>query len=895
MALSGTLSGAAIREKFIQFFVSRHAHQHLPSASLIPSNPTVLLTPAGMLPFVPVFLGVEPPPSPPRVVSSQKCARVSGKASDLDFVGRTPRHHTFFEMLGNFSFGDYFKKEVIGYAWSFITEELKLPTDRLWVTIFQDDEESEELWQSVAGVSKNRIIKRGKKDNFWGPPGPTGPCGPCSEIFYDRGGSPEGSPESNADLLDTDRFVEIWNLVFMELFQDDAGVQTPLKQKNVDTGMGLERIAMVVQGKSNTFETDLLFPLVDQVSKNCKIPYKQNEQSDVALKIVADHVRCTCFAIADGITPSNDGRGYIIRMLIRRAVRYGKKYLGFNQPFLYQLVSTIKTHYQSAYPEVSARYKQIVDTIQLEEKRFFETLERGSKMLDELIDTAQRSKSANILGSDAFKLYDTYGFPLELTRDIAQESGLSVDIDDFETAMAEQRNKSRSARGKGKTIVQDQTYSRIFEEVGATRFVGYETLTAEATVKAILVNGESVDTASGTNQPFEAVLDVTPFYAESGGQVGDCGSFSVAGGHQGLTVVVNNTTKVGDLVVHHCLYDQGSGLKVGDSISAQVDSVARHQATIHHTSTHLLQAALRKILGDSVIQAGSHVSPEGARFDFTFGRSLSRDELNRVEFQINKWIQTSLTSQIDSLPIEDAKKTGALLMAGEKYGNTVRVVAYGEASKELCGGTHVAHLGEIALVKILSESAIASGIRRIEIIAGELAYKHFKQVETLSKNTADLLKVTPKEILERVERILAENKEREKTIKQLEDRFLLQEVKTLQGQMSEENPVLICTVDGYQAEGLKNLAQKLAGATGQHLIFMACQTEGKVLFVASLSKEFVAKGLKAGELVKQAAQICEGGGGGRPEFAQAGGKQGANLPQALEKIRELVSKQSLPL
>jgi len=386
MALSGTFSGATIREKFIRFFAEKHGHKHQPSASLVPSNPTVLLTPAGMLPFVPIFLGIEPAPTPPRAVSSQKCARVSGKASDLEYVGRTPRHHTFFEMLGNFSFGDYFKREAITWAWQFVTEELQIPREKLWVTVFKDDEEARQLWHEIAGIPLNQIIGRSEKDNFWGPPGPTGPCGPCSEIFYDRGGLPAGSPEDNADLLDEDRFVEIWNLVFMQLFQDENGKRTPLENKNVDTGMGLERVAMVIQGKDNTFETDLLFPLVDQVSKLCKVPYKQNDKTDVAMKIVADHIRCISFAIADGITPSNEGRGYIIRMLLRRAVRYGKKYLGFQEPFLYQLVTTVRNHYQNPYEELKNRYNHIVETVKLEEKRFLETLERGSKILDEILE-----------------------------------------------------------------------------------------------------------------------------------------------------------------------------------------------------------------------------------------------------------------------------------------------------------------------------------------------------------------------------------------------------------------------------------------------------------------------------------------------------------------------------
>lgn len=893
MALSGTLSGATIREKFIRFFAEKHGHKHQPSASLVPSNPTVLLTPAGMLPFVPIFLGIEPPPTPPRAVSSQKCARVSGKASDLEYVGRTPRHHTFFEMLGNFSFGDYFKREAITYAWQFVTEELAIPREKLWVTVFKDDDEARQLWHEIAGIPLNQIIGRSEKDNFWGPPGPTGPCGPCSEIFYDRGGLPAGSPEDNGDLLDEDRFVEIWNLVFMQLFQDENGKRTPLEKKNVDTGMGLERVAMVIQGKDNTFETDLLFPLVDQVSKLCKIPYKQNEQTDVALKIVADHIRCISFAIADGITPSNEGRGYIIRMLLRRAVRYGKKYLGFQEPFLYQLVTTVRNHYQNPYEELKTRYNHIVETIKLEEKRFLETLERGSKILDETLERLKAEGKKVVPGDDVFKLYDTFGFPLELTHDIAQEEGFEIDEKGFEAALDAQRDKARSARGKGDAIVKDQLYSELLSRVGGTNFIGYDALSSEATVKALIVDGQEVQEVTGTNQAFEAILDTTPFYAESGGQVGDRGSFSSDDGYQGLTVVVNDTIKVGDLYIHKCLYDQGEGLKVGQKIVAHVDPLARQQAAIHHTATHLLQGALRKVLGDSITQAGSNVSPEGARFDFTFNRGLKPDEIARVEFFINKWIQENVSRKIELLPIDEARTSGAILMAGEKYGDEVRVISYGEASKELCGGTHVHQLGEIALVKIVSEGAIASGIRRIELVAGEKAYKQFKQMESEMRDMAELLKTPVKEVSGKVQKLVDELKNREKQIRAMEEKLALQEIKSLQEQINPERPVLVHFLKGYGIDGLKLIAEKLAKAVGPHIILLAGDADQKASFVASVSEEYVKQGIKAGELVKQAAQLCEGGGGGKPNFAQAGGKDASKIPQAIQAVKDSLQAPAL--
>lgn len=885
MSLSGTLSGSAIRKKFVDYFQQKRAHKYLQSASLVPSNPTVLLTPAGMLPFVPVFLGIEPPPSPPRVVSSQKCARVSGKASDLEFVGRTPRHHTFFEMLGNFSFGDYFKAEVIPWAWEFLTQELQLPTERLWVSVYTTDMEARDIWRDQVGVPESRILFRDEKDNFWGPPGPTGPCGPCSEIYYDWGSLADGNPQEDPELLETDRFIEIWNLVFMELFKDAQGNLAPLEKKNIDTGMGLERIAMVVQGKQNTFETDLLYPIVNHVAKLSGIPYKQSESTDVALKIIADHIRFIAFALADGVTPSNEGRGYIIRMILRRALRYGKKYLGFQQPFLYQLITTVRDLYQDPYEELKAHYNQTVETVKLEEQRCLETLERGSRVLEEVMTSLRATNQKTIPGSEIFKLYDTFGFPVEMTQDIAQEEGFTLDVEGFETCMEEQRQRARSAR-KGEAIVEDQVYAKILEEVGATEFLGYETLSEEATVKALIVDGQPVESVGGTNQPFEAILDQTPFYAESGGQIGDRGTFSREEGHHGLTVVVNDTVKVGDLIIHKCLFDNGETLRVGETLLAQVEPTTRQRTVIHHTATHLLQAALKKVLGDTVAQAGSYVSPEGARFDFSFNRGLKPDEVQRVEFLINKWILENTGRTIQWLSLEEAKRSGAIAMFDEKYGDEVRVIAYGDYTKELCGGTHAERLGEIGLVKIVSESAIASGIRRIEIVAGEKAFKHFKQLESELSEAATLLKTPVREVPAKVERLLDELKQRDKAIRDLQEKMAVFEVKRLLGEVTPERPFLVRQVEGQSAEGLKLLAEKLSQALASSVIFLAAADAGRAMFVCAVSPDFVQQGIQAGQLVKQAATLCDGGGGGRPNFAQAGGKNAQKLPEALALIQK---------
>ena len=890
MALSGTLSGKAIREKFIRFFAEKHGHKHAPSASLIPDNPTVLLTPAGMLPFVPVFLGIEPPPNPPRVVTSQKCARVSGKASDLEYVGRTPRHHTFFEMLGNFSFGDYFKELAITAAWAFITEELKLPKTQLWVTVYTTDTEARDIWRDKAGVPEDRIIFRDEKDNFWGPPGPTGPCGPCSEIFYDLSAGKGKQPDQkNPNVLDEDHFIEVWNLVFMELFKDAEGKTSPLEHKNVDTGMGLERIAMVIQGKDNTFETDLLFPIVDAAGKLAGVKYKQSENTDVALKIVADHIRCLSFAVADGIVPSNEGRGYVIRMILRRAVRYGKKYLGFNEPFIYKLVTSVRDLYQDPYSELKEKYNQIVDTIKAEEQRFLETLERGSRMLDDVIAELKQSKAKVIPGEEVFKLYDTFGFPMELTADIAKEVGFAIDEAGFEKAMQEQKDQARAAR-KGDAIVDDQAYSKIFEAVGATQFLGYETLSAETKVVALLQDGKPVDKVGGTNVKFEAVLDSTPFYAESGGQVGDRGSFSREGGHHGLTVVVNDTKKVGDLFVHHCLFDNGGELKVGETLLAQVEPTYRQLTAIHHSATHLLHAALKKVLGDQVTQAGSYVSPEGARFDFNFNRGLKPEELNRVEFLVNKWIMANTPRQVDVMSVEDAKQSGAVAMFGEKYGDKVRVVSYAGSSKELCGGTHVDRLGEIGPVKIVSEGAIASGVRRMEFVAGERAYQAFKQNESELLSAAALLKSPPKEVIPKIERLLEQVKQQEKALQAFETQLAADEAKRLASAVDKNNPVLITQTSLQSADALKSLAEKLGQLLPMHIVLVANAVGDKVAFVSSVSDDYIKRGIKAGDLVKTAAQLCGGGGGGKPSFAQAGGKDPSKLAQALAAVEKQVAE-----
>lgn len=887
------LSGAEIRRKYIQFFTDR-GHQYIPSASLIPSNPTVLLTPAGMLPFTPIFLGIEPPPSPPRAVSVQKCARVSGKASDLEYVGRTPRHHTFFEMLGNFSFGDYFKTDAIAYAWEFVTKTLALPLDRLWVTIHHSDDEARQIWEKNLGLPPERVISRGDKDNFWGPPGPTGPCGPCSEIFFDLEGHLSGLPVEKDPDLDADRYVEIWNLVFMQLFQDSEGNRSPLEKKNVDTGMGLERMALVMQGVRNTFETDLLFPILDKLAQMTGHRYKAAEETDIALKIVTDHLRCVTMAVADGIIPSNEGRGYVIRMLLRRAIRYAKK-LGVAEPMLFKLVSTIRDLYQETYPELKQNYNYIVETIKAEEKRFLETLERGSKMLAELTESLAQSQIRQLSGEDAFKLYDTYGYPLELTVEIAGELGFTVDTDGFETAMKAQREKARSAQ-TDKALVQDQLYSDILSRHGATQFMGYDHLDVDdARIVALIQGGKLVETAGGVNQPFELILDHTPFYGESGGQVGDRGILYVQAGQKAQTIVVRDTRKVGDLFVHHCLFDQGGSITVGSTVRAEVNPDARVRTARHHSATHVVHAALRKVLGEHVAQAGSYVGPDGARFDFTFPRALKPEELRQVEMLANQWILQNEARQVDLVDLDTAKARGAIAMFNEKYGDAVRVVQFGPYSMELCGGTHVERLGDIGLVKITSEGAIASGVRRIEFVAGDLALHHSLALQSELELAASLLKTPHRELSARIERLLEEKKAQEKTLKALQEKLALADIHRLLAEKPEAQPFLVAQVNIEDANTLRFMAETLAQRLPQDVVFLGANVEGKAQFVAAVPPSWIERGVKAGDLVKQAATLCEGGGGGKPNFAQAGGKLGNNVPQALAAIREQLSQQSAPV
>lgn len=645
-----------------------------------------------MLQFLPIFLGiVKSPYDPARATSCQKCARAGGKDSDIENVGRTPRHHTFFEMLGNFSFGDYYKKEIIPWAWEFVTEVLKLDKDRLWITIFETDDEAYEIWRNV-GVPAERIKRKGKKDNFWGPPGASGSCGPCSEIHYDLGEQYKcDNPNCGIDTCECDRWVEIWNLVFTELYQDEEGNQSPLESKNVDTGMGLERITMVCQGVASTFETDLLKPILDKVCEMSGVAYKKSEKTDISLRIITDHARCVTFLISDGVIPGNEGRSYVLRMILRRALRHGK-ILGMDLPFLYKLVDVVVEHYGEAYPELVKNKAKIVDIIKKEEERFNKTLDRGYKLLDEFI-----SNKKDIDGESAFKLYDTFGFPLELTKEIAEENGLKVDEEGYKAAMQEQKDRAKAAAAKI-SVTGDIKYAKIEDEVGSTEFVGYSENEADAKILATVEGDGYVD----------IVLDKTPFYAECGGQVGDSGVIE----NDNMKAEVLTTFKVNQLFVHRSKVVNGE-ITIGEKVKAAIDVPRREEIRLHHTSAHLLQAALIKVLGDEVHQAGSQVEENRMRFDFSFNRAMTPDEIFKVEEIMNNWIAKGYEVKTDVMDIEQAKLTGATALFGEKYDDVVRVVSITDGktciSKEFCAGTHARNIRDLRLVKIVSECAISAG------------------------------------------------------------------------------------------------------------------------------------------------------------------------------------------
>ena len=861
------LTGNQIRQLYLDYFKDKHQHTIVESSSLVPDNPTVLLTTAGMLQFLPIFLGiVKSPYDPPRAVSCQKCARAGGKDSDIENVGRTPRHHTFFEMLGNFSFGDYYKKEIIPWAWEFVTEVLKLDKDRLWITIFETDDEAYDIWRSV-GVPADRIKRKGKKDNFWGPPGASGSCGPCSEIHYDLGeqykcNDPRGC---GIDTCECDRWVEIWNLVFTELYQDEEGNQSPLDSKNVDTGMGLERITMVCQGVASTFETDLLKPIMDEVSKMSGVPYKKSEKTDISLRIITDHARCVTFLISDGVIPGNEGRSYVLRMILRRALRHGKM-LGLDLPFLYKLVDVVVEHYGEAYPELVKNKAKVIDIIKKEEERFAKTLDRGYKLLDEFILAKK-----DIDGENAFKLYDTFGFPFELTKEIAEENGLKVDEEGFKVAMQEQKDRAKAATQKI-SVTGDIKYAKIEEKVGSTEFVGYDENECDAKILDI-VEGEGY---------VDIILDKTPFYAECGGQVGDSGIIE----NENMKAEVLTTFKVNQLFVHRSKLINGE-ITIGEKVHAKIDVPRREEIRLHHTSAHLLQAALIKVLGDEVHQAGSQVEENRMRFDFTFSRAMTPEELFKVEEILNNWVAKGLKVSTEVMDIEKAKLTGATALFGEKYDDEVRVVSIGNEtciSKEFCAGTHARNTRDLRLVKIVSEGAISAGTRRIELVVARSAFEFMNaKVKEMDKLSL-MFKTHYDEILDRVEKLLDENKELQKELTRAKEENARNKFSSFisRAQDIAGGKLFISKIEDFDSDAIKAGIDVLANKLGESIIVLA----NSKMVIAKVSDGFVKNGVNAGKIVGEIARATGANGGGRPNFAQGGVKDASKLDDILAKVDE---------
>ena len=842
------------------------------SASLIPDDPTVLLTIAGMLPFKPVFLGQAPPPAP-RATSSQKCIRTN----DIENVGRTARHHTFFEMLGNFSFGDYFKEQAIHWAWELSTVVFGLSPQNLVVSVFREDDEAGAIWRDGVGVNPKRIIRMDEADNFWAS-GPTGPCGPCSEIYYDF--KPELG-DDGIDLEDDSRFIEFYNLVFMQYNRDAEGTLTPLANRNIDTGLGLERMAQILQGVPNNYETDLIYPLIETAAQLAGVDYGAlDTKGQTSLKVIGDHSRAITQLICDGVTASNLGRGYILRRLLRRVVRHGRL-LGIDKPFLAAMGEASIALMQAAYPQLLERREVILAELEREEARFLETLERGEKLLAEVL----AAKPTQISGEQAFELYDTYGFPLELTEEIAEEHCLTVDLAGFEAAMEAQRQRAKAA-----AVSIDLTLQGAIEQMAAaaeaTAFKGYEALEHPSCVLALVVNGEPAERA-GAGDAVQLVLDSTPFYGEGGGQVGDRGVLC----GPGVIVAIDGVIRNRSVFVHSGRIERGS-LAIGELVNAQVDRACRRRAQANHTATHLLQAALKQVVDPGIGQAGSLVTFDRLRFDFHCPRAVTPAELEQIEALINGWISDAHTLQVQEMAIEAAKAAGAVAMFGEKYADVVRVVDVPGVSMELCGGTHVANTAEIGLFKIVSEGGVAAGIRRIEAVAGPAVLAYLNERDAVVKQLGERFKAQPGEIVERVAALAEELKASGKALAAARGELALAKASALAGQAQAlgEFQLLVARLDGVEGAGLQSAAQGLADQLGDSAAVVLGGLPdpadlAKVILVAAFGQAVIAAGPKAGAFIGAVAKACGGGGGGRPNLAQAGGRDGAALDGALEQAK----------
>lgn len=869
-----------LRDSFLKFFEGK-GHLVLPSFSLIPeSDKSLLLINSGMAPLKPYFTGQKTPPRR-RVTTCQKCIRTP----DIERVGKTARHGTFFEMLGNFSFGDYFKKEAISWAWEYVTQVLELPLDRLWVTIYQDDDEAFEIWTKDIGVSPDRVVRMGKEDNFWEIG--VGPCGPCSEIFFDRGPEHGCGQEDCGIGCDCDRFVEFWNLVFTQYNKDEDGNYHPLEHPSIDTGMGLERIAAIMQGVNSLFEVDTIRNIMEEVSLISGVKYGDKESTDISLRVITDHIRGTVFMISDGILPSNEGRGYVLRRILRRAARHGKL-LGIDGMFLSRVAKAVINESKEAYPELKEKEEYILKVIEVEEKRFDETIDQGLAILKEYIEDLKKGSNKVLDGYKAFKLYDTYGFPLDLTKEILEEEGLSVDEEGFNEQMKVQRERARAARQETDYMGSDDPIYKLLNPNETTEFKGYETLETRSRVLNIIKDNERVQTAREGDQVL-IVLDQTPFYAESGGQVGDIGIM------EGDTtkIEIEDVSKVyGTYIVHKGKVVSGR-ISIGDEVDAKVDREARMATARNHSTTHLLHKALKEVLGSHVEQAGSLVTPSRLRFDFTHFAPLTSEEIEKIEAIVNEKIMEGLPVETIETTFDEAKKLGAIALFGEKYGDIVRVVKMGDFSTELCGGTHLVNTGQAGLFKIISETGVAAGVRRIEAVTGVGAHQWLKELNELVNNVSDTLKTNPNSLAQKAEGLMQQIKEYEQKIQQLKKQLAKGTIEELVNNKKTIGDVsyIAARIDYQDMNSLREIADTLRNKLKSGVVVLASENQQKVNMVAAATKDLVSRGVHAGNLIREVAKVTGGGGGGRPDMAQAGGKDPSKISQALEKVKVLLEQQ----
>ena len=876
------MNSREVRNTFLSYFGSK-GHVVVPSSSLVPhGDPSLLFTNAGMVQFKRTFLGEEQRPYA-RAASSQKCVRAGGKHNDLENIGYTARHHTFFEMLGNFSFGDYFKAGAIEMAWELLTEKYGLPQERLWATVFHEDGEARELWQKIAGLPQERIVGLGEKDNFWAM-GDTGPCGPCSEIIFDQGEAVACGPDCGIGVCECDRYLEIWNLVFMQFNRSDGGAMTPLPKPSIDTGMGLERLSAVLQGVHSNFDTDLLRPIIARVEDLAGLAYGEDKSKSVAFRVIADHARATAFLMADGVLPSNEGRGYVLRRIMRRALRYGRL-LDLKTPFLPAVAEKVVKLMGDFYPELVEARTLINQVVTNEEERFAETLGHGLKLLAEEVDTIRGQGGQVLPGAVAFRLYDTYGFPLDLVQDALREEGLGLDIPGYEEHMQVQREASRASWQGGAAGAIPAVYQELAEEP-ATEFLGYKTLSADSTV-VVLIKGEArVDRAQAGDE-VEIITAATPFYGEAGGQVGDTGAIT----GQGFTIEVTNTQRLpNDLFVHQGIIKEGE-VTMGAAVHLEVDGARRRAVARHHTTTHILQAVLQRELGGHIKQSGSLVAPERFRFDFTHFAAISPEELEKIELGLNTVVVENLPVETSVMSMAQALTSGAMAIFEEKYGEEVRLVAIPGVSKELCGGTHVSRTGDIGLVKIVTEAGIAAGIRRIEAVCGLEALHLVREEEQELSQAAGLLKAGRGEVVERLTRVLKRTRDLEKEVAALQGRLTAAQAGDLLEQVRQVDgvAVLALEVEAGDPKGLREFAAKLLNRLKNGIVVLGSRADDKALLIALVSKDLTAR-FNAGEIIRELAPLVGGSGGGRADMAQAGGPDKDKVSQAINQAISIIEK-----